>query len=66
MSRQELIVGLDPDDALNWADYIDALKHQDSRRNVRVSRRIEGRRLRDGFREEIEISKLVHPLARDA
>lgn len=63
MDHQEMVIALDPDDTLNWADYIDALTHQDGRRNVRVSRRIEGRRLRDSYRDEVELSKVVHPLS---
>lgn len=62
MSDKEFSGALEPDDSLNWADYCDALTHQDGRKNVRVSHKIKGRRLRDALRDEVEYSKLVHPL----
>ena len=56
---------IDPEESLNWADYIDALLHQDTRRNVLVAQPIEGRRLRDSYRDHVEQTRIVHPLARE-
>jgi hypothetical protein len=56
---------IDPDEDLNWADYVDALLHQDPRKNVLVTRPIKGRRLRDDYRNRVEVSKLMHPLVKD-
>jgi len=53
---------VDPDESLNWADYVDALLHQDTRRNIRVTETIKGRRLRDDYRDQVEVSRMVHPL----
>jgi hypothetical protein len=56
---------INPEESLNWADYIDALLHQDTRRNVLVTEPIEGRRLRDNYRDHVEQTRIVHPLARE-
>ncbi len=53
---------VDPDEKLNWADYIDALLHQDTRRSVLVIQPIKGRRLRDAYRDQVEVTRIVHPL----
>ena len=55
-----------PDEDLNWADYIDALLHQDPRRNILVSKRIAGRRMRDQYREEVRQDRIIHPLSQDS
>lgn len=52
-----------PDENLNWADYIDALLHQDSRKQVLISEEIEGRRLRDAYLDHVTRDSLVHPLS---
>ncbi|UCH47315.1 MAG: hypothetical protein JSU95_14675 [Betaproteobacteria bacterium] len=56
---------INPEESLNWADYIDALLHQDTRRNVLVAQPIEGRRLRDTYRDDVEQTRIVHPLAQE-
>ncbi|MGD2139499.1 MAG: hypothetical protein PVH25_03810 [Burkholderiales bacterium] len=66
MAHPRLTNDIDPDENLNWADYVDALLHQDVRRNVLVSEPIKGRRLRDGYSEQVEVVKLVHPLAKES
>jgi hypothetical protein len=48
------------DENLNWADYVDALSHQGQRKEVLVSERIRGRRLRDQYLDEVTVFKLVH------
>lgn len=55
-----------PDENLNWADFIDALAHQDSRRHVLVSEPIQGRRLRDAYLDKVTRDQVVHPLASEA
>ena len=66
MSHPRIVDDVDPDDSLNWADYVDALLHQDTRRNVLVSQTIKGRRLRDGYRDQdVEVTKVLHPLSRE-
>ena len=56
---------IDPDENLNWADYVDALLHQDARKNVLVTRPIKGRRMRDDYRNRVEVTKYMHPLLKD-
>lgn len=56
---------INPEESLNWADYIDALLHQDIHRNVLVAQPIEGRRLRDTYRDQVERTRLVHPLTQE-
>ena len=65
MRRRRPTSEINPEESLNWADYIDALLHQDIRRNVLVAQPIEGRRLRDTYREQVERTRLVHPLAQE-
>ena len=48
------------DENLNWADYVDALSRQGPRKEVLVSERIRGRRLRDQYLEEVTVLKLEH------
>ena len=48
------------DENLNWADYVDALSRQGHRKEVLVSERIRGRRLRDQYLDEVKVFKLVH------
>jgi len=48
------------DENLNWADYVDALSRQGQRKEVLVSERIRGRRLRDQYLDEVTVFKLVH------
>ncbi len=56
---------VNPEESLNWADYIDALLHQDIRRNVLVTEQIKGRRLRDRYRDHVERTQIMHPLANE-
>jgi pyruvate dehydrogenase complex dehydrogenase (E1) component len=65
MERTRTANDIDPDETLNWADYVDALLHQDTRRNVLVTQSIEGRRRRDQYRDQIEVTKVIHPLAKE-
>jgi len=55
---------IDPDENLNWADYVDALLHQDSRRSVLVTQPIKGRRMRDDYRKRIEVARYIQPLVK--
>ena len=65
MRHREPTNDIDPEESLNWADYIDALLHQDTSRNVLVAKPIEGRRVRDGYRDHVEKTSIVHPLTHD-
>jgi hypothetical protein len=64
MSHLKAAEDIDPDESLNWADYIDALLHQDVHRNVLVAQPIEGRRMRDRYRGRVDQTRIVHPLRR--
>lgn len=55
-----------PDENLNWADFIDALTHQDSRRHVLISEPIRGRRLRDAYLDNVTRDQVVHPLSSES
>jgi hypothetical protein len=65
MDQSRTAKDIEPDESLNWADYVDALLHQDTRRNVLVTHPIEGRRQRDRYRDQIEVTKMIHPLAKE-
>lgn len=65
MSHRRAGSEIDPEESLNWADYIDALLHQDTHRNVLVAQPIQGRRLRDTYRDQVERTRIVHPLAEE-
>jgi hypothetical protein len=65
MTRNDSKALVSPDENLNWADYVDALMHQDSGRHVLISEKITGRRLRDRFRDEVTRDRLIHPLSED-
>lgn len=65
MDHRRPAKNIDPDENLNWADYVDALLHQDPRRNVLVTRPIKGRRVRDDFRNRVEVTKYMHPLLKN-
>jgi len=56
---------IDPDENLNWADYVDALLHQDPRKNVLVTHPIKGRRMRDDYRSHVAVARIVHPLVKE-
>ena len=65
MTHQDSRTTISPDESLNWADYIDALTHQDRHRHVLISEKIQGRRLRDRYLPEVTRDKLIHPLSED-
>ena len=51
------------DEDLNWADYVDALRRQGEPREVLVTERIRGRRLRDRYLDHVTVFKVVRPRA---
>lgn len=61
MSRHAIDDALDIDEKLNWADYVDALRRQGEPKEVLVSEKIRGRRLRDRYQDHVTVFKLVRP-----
>jgi hypothetical protein len=61
MSRHEIDDEPGIDESLNWADYVDALKRQGEPREMLVSERIKGRRLRDRYLDGVTVFKQVPP-----
>ena len=65
MDHRRTANDIDPDENLNWADYVDALLHQDPRKHVLVTHPIKGRRVRDDYRSHVEVARIVHPLVKE-
>ncbi len=64
MSRHENDDAFDVDASLNWADYVDALQRQGEPREVLVSERIRGRRLRDRYLDSVTVFRVARPRQR--
>ena len=61
MNRQQTDHDLEVDDSLNWADFVDALRRQGSRKEVLVAQKIKGRRMRDSYLDHVTLFRLVRP-----
>jgi hypothetical protein len=61
MSRRETDDAPGIDENLNWADYVDALQRAGESKEVLISERIRGRRLRDRYLDQVTVFKRVRP-----